>query len=211
MTFSEPSRDWQERQHQRLLQKDPVAFAEICEGALPHLISFLDRQFPQHEAHLREMVAIDCLMAYQRKPKTFDPKKLSLFAYLRMASRRDMLNAIDKERRRGRRLYDIDDPHVRVQLPEQDEPSREFDLTGWLAQRTDYSLQEILEKLSSELSVTDKQVLLLMLDNVRETQPYAEMMGITHLAVAEQRRVVKRAKDRVVKRLQRFGQRIGDN
>jgi RNA polymerase sigma-70 factor (ECF subfamily) len=211
MINSEPPRERQEQQHQRLLLQDPVAFAEICEGVLPHLVSFLGRQFPQYDAHLREMVAIDCLLAYRQKPDQFDPNKLSLFAYLRMAARRDMLNAIDKQQRRDRRLYDIEDPHVQLQLPEQGSPDEEIDLTGWLAQRTDYSLQEILEKLSAELSATDKQILLLMLDNVRETQRYAEVMAITHLEESEKRRVVKRAKDRIVKRLQRFGQTIEGN
>jgi DNA-directed RNA polymerase specialized sigma24 family protein len=211
MTYSEPPRERQEQQHQRLLLKDPVAFAEICEGVLPHLVSFLGHQFPQHDAHMCEMVAIDCLLAYQQKPDQFDPVKLSLFAYLRMAARRDMLNAIDKQQRRDRRLYDIEDPQVQSQLPEQGSPDEEFDLTGWLAQRTDYSLQEILEKLSADLSMTDKQVLMLMLDNVRETERYAQVMAITHLEELEQRQTVKRAKDRIVKKLQRFGQRIEGN
>jgi len=48
-----------------------------------------------------------------------------------------------------------------------------------------------------------QRVLALMIDDVRETSAYAEVLGITDLPVAEQRKHVKQVKDRLKKRLQR--------
>jgi hypothetical protein len=48
-----------------------------------------------------------------------------------------------------------------------------------------------------------------MLEGVRETRQFAQVMGISHLDEESQRVAVKKAKDRLGKQLQRFGRRIG--
>ncbi len=211
MTQSEPSRAWQEQQFRRILQDDPTAFSELCERALPHLVSFLRAQFPNNEAHLHEMMAIDCLLEFQGRPGQYDPGRLSLFAYLRMASRRDMLNAIDKKRRRDQRLFALDDPTVYLRLTEQDQVQETDDLQDWLQQHTDFSVAEILESLNEELTAEDRQILMLVIEGVRESKRFAETMEITHLSEQDQRREVKRAKDRLAKKLRRFGKRLNAN
>lgn len=211
MNQSEPSRAWQEQQFRRILEDDPTAFAELCERALPHLVSFLRAQFPNNEAHLHEMMAIDCLLQFQGKPKQYDPRRISLFAYLRMASRRDMLNAIDKKRRRDQRLFALDDPTVYLRLTEQEQMQERSELEEWLRQHTDLSITEILESLNEELTYADKEVLMLVLEGVRESKRFAQVMDITHLSEYEQRREVKRAKDRLAKKLRRFGKRLNEN
>ena len=211
MKSVEPPRSWQDQQHKRILQLDAIAFAEICEVALPHLVSFLQSRFPQYDAHLHETVSIDCLLGFQSKPKQYDPHLLSLFAYLRMAVRRDMLNAVDKKQRRERRLLDIDDPNIQSHLPEQDGVEDTFKLDEWLQQHTDLSRQEIFQALEHELSPLDQQILLLMLDGVRETDQYVVIMGISNLDTASQRREVKRTKDRLTKKIRRFGKQVGKN
>jgi hypothetical protein len=204
--LSEPSRAWQDQQHQRILRNDAIAFAELSELALPHLVSFLKATFPQSESALTEMVAIDCLLAYQARPNQYDPSQLTLFAYFRMAARRDVLNAIDKKTRHEQRLFDIDDPAIQSQLPEQDIIGETFD--EWLQDYTHLSRQEILDAFEAELEATDRQLLSLMLNGVRDTGAYAEVMGIADQTLSVQRREVKRAKDRLTKKLQRFGQRL---
>lgn len=208
MTQSEPSRTWQEQHHLRILQQDPIAFAELCERALPHLVSFLRAQFPQQETHMHEMMAIDCLLDFHGKPQQYDPGRLSLFAYLRMASRRDMLNAIDKKQRHEQRLSSLDDLTIDLQLTDQERPWEQSELDDWLRQHTDLSFAEILESLADSLTSTDKQVLLLVLDGERRSELFAEVLGISHLGIYEQRREVKRAKDRLAKKLRRFGERL---
>ena len=205
MSASEPSRHWQIQKHQQILQQDsPTAFAQLSEIALPHLIEFLQQEFRQVEAHLQETAAIDCLLTYHAAPAKYDPEKLTLFAYLRMAARHDLLNAIDQSNRQKRPLLDIDEPGIQAQLvTAPDSHSDPFHLDAWL-ENNDDSKQALLRQFEAELDTTDRQLFLLMLNGVRETEPYAEIMQLASWPVAEQRREVKRAKDRLTKSLTRF-------
>jgi RNA polymerase sigma factor (sigma-70 family) len=206
MPASEPSRHWQLQKHQQILNRDsPTAFAQLAELALPHLVTFLHAEFHQVELHLHETAVIDCLLNYQAAPEKYDPEKLSLFAYLRMAARHDLLNAIDRSNRRKRPLISIDEPAVQAQLISENWSDLEpFQLEEWLGDRSDSAQQMLLHRFESELGSTDRQLFLLMLNGVRETEPYAEIMQLTSLSLAEQRREVKRAKDRLTKKLSRF-------
>ena len=107
MALFEPPRSWQDDAHNRILRQDVTAFAELCEYALPFLVEFLQARFPNQDTFLHETASIDCLLNYQAKASHYDPGRISLFAFLRMAARRDMLNAIDKKKRRERRLTSI--------------------------------------------------------------------------------------------------------
>jgi RNA polymerase sigma-70 factor (ECF subfamily) len=209
MAAADPPRDWQDLIHQRVTQQDPTAFAELCEIALPHLIAFLEGLFADQSAHLRETVAIDLLLGYQSKPEQYDSRQLSLFAYLKMAARYDMLNQIDKQQRHARRLLSLADPAVELLLRDRNTLQESDELDEWLRQRTDRSFGEIVLALRAELEAVEEQVLMLMLDGVRDTATYAGVLGITHLDEVSQRREVKRTKDRILKRLQRLGRRIG--
>lgn len=208
MNIPEPSPTWQQQRHDRILQDDVTAFAELSEYALPHLIGFLQQLFPNQETHQHEIVAIDTLMTYLALPEKYKPEKLTLFAYLRMAARGDFLNAIDKETRREQRLHPIDDPSLQEQLPNLDLLTQTGKLDEWLETHTQLSRTELLQKLDDDLDKTDKEILLLMFDGVRDTTRYAEVLGISDLALPQQQAEVKRAKDRLQKRLQRFGKQI---
>jgi DNA-directed RNA polymerase specialized sigma24 family protein len=204
MRPSEPTRAWQDEHHQRVLVEDLTAFSELCECALPHLEEFLGMHFPKTPHHMRSTVVIDMLLDYQRRPRQYDPRKLSLFAYFRMAAKRDMINAIDRRRRQERRLIDIEEIVVEFR-----EWSRDLLIVGRDEELgAVVSFEDVLEALGDELSAVDEQILLLMLEGVRDGRRYAEVMQIAHLDVAAQRREVKRAKDRLTKKLQRFGKRL---
>lgn len=207
MAFFEPPRSWQDDVHRRILERDVTAFAELCEYALSFLVGFLQSRFPDQDSFLHETAAIDCLLNYQTKAGQYDPGKISLFAFLRMAARRDMLNAIDKKRRRERRLTDIS-PVLDLQVSEQDPVQEQMELDEWLQERTELSLTEILQMLDEELDEYEKRILLLMLDGVRDSTSYASALGLDDLNEVAQQQAVKRAKDRLVKKLRRFGERI---
>ncbi|MCB8945117.1 MAG: hypothetical protein H6658_15330 [Ardenticatenaceae bacterium] len=209
MNIVEPNRATQEQFYQRLLRNDPTVFAELCERALPHLTAFLREQFPQQEQHDAEMVAIDVLLQFRSEVAKYDAEKLSLFAYLRMAARGDMLNLIDKQRRRGERVVGLESTAVLHTIPDTGEMESHFELDLWLQEHTDLPRQEIYDRLAGELAAADKVILSLILEGVRATADYAAVMGIGHLSEPAQRREVKRAKDRILKQLRRFGQNIG--
>ncbi|MCA9873510.1 MAG: hypothetical protein KC441_07645 [Anaerolineales bacterium] len=208
MKLNEPSRKWQERQHHLVVHANATAFAELCETALPHLAQFLHLQFPQFEDSLHQMTAIDVLLAYHAQPDKYDPAKLSLFAYLRMAARRDFLNAIDKRQRYNRRLLNINDPGTQYLMPHQQSLEESFLVDEWLYQYTALTQEEFIEALNATLDEQDQKIFSLMLDGVRETSAYADVMGLLLESKQTQQREVKRAKDRVIKKLQRFGANV---
>lgn len=53
----------------------------------------------------------------------------------------------------------------------------------------------------------DRQLAELVVANERSTAPYARVLGVDGRSAEEQRRVVKQHKDRIKKRLRRFGER----
>jgi RNA polymerase sigma-70 factor (ECF subfamily) len=208
MPADDLSRQQQASFHRRIAAADPTAFAELCEIALPHLVAFLAQGFPGQDPHIRETVAIDILLDYRQRPEQFDPGRLSLLAYLRMAAKYDMLNQIRKNQRRERRLTPIDGENVELPTLEGNQYRREDDLQEWVQQFTDLSLREILVAVETQLKGPEAQVLAMMLKGIRSTSAYAEVLGITELDEPAQRREVKRIKDRIMKRLERLGKRI---
>jgi len=210
MIHSEPSEQWQYQQHHRILNGDVTAFAEMCEQALPHLVSFLRSQFPNADSHMHESAAIDCLLNYQSRPAQFDPDQLALFAYLRMSARGDLLNALDSQTREERRLLDIESDHVQERLSVEDGVTAVSEFDDWLQQHTQIPRKDILRALYAELDQTDRQILRLMLEGERDSKRFADVIGLADQDVIIQREAVKRAKDRIKKQLQRFGKRISD-
>ena len=205
MPASEPSRPWQIQKHQQILNQDsPTAFAQLSEIALPYLVASLQQEFRQVEPHLHETAAIDCLLTYYAAPEKYNPEKLSLFAYLRMAARHDLLNAIDRNNRQKRPLLSIDEPTIQSQLVESDVQVNSFSLDKWLGNDANSGRRTLLQNFEATLDSTDRQLFLLMLNGVRETEPYAEIMQLDMLPLTEQRSAVKRAKDRLTKKLSRF-------
>ena len=80
----------------------------------------------------------------------------------------------------------------------------------WLQENTSLSLSELLDDLNNFLDGNEKQVLLLMLDGIRETDRYAEVMQLERLDSESRRAEVKRAKDRLLKKLRRYGKSINN-
>jgi hypothetical protein len=204
----EPSREIQDRFHQRILENDVTAFAEFCEAVFPYLISYLRRSFPLVEEHMRETIAIDDLLAYKLEPQKYDPTKASLIGYLQMAARMDMLNAIDKEKRRQQHLSSFEEHLLQDRMLDEDLAANNSPFENWLQDYQQLSYSELLDGLDSFLNETEKKVLKLMLEGVRETDPYAETLELTHLDVKSRRKEVKRVKDRLIKKLRRYGKSI---
>lgn len=58
------------------------------------------------------------------------------------------------------------------------------------------------------LDAHDRELIELMAEGEHESERYARVLGVDHLDIAERRRRVKQAKDRVRRRLKRFGIRF---
>jgi RNA polymerase sigma factor (sigma-70 family) len=178
---------------------------------MPHLEAHLQLRFPLQDDHTRQSVIIDLLLSYNARPTVYDPNRLSLFSFLRMAARRDMLNALSKKRRHNRRVLgdDVIDKHP--WSSDENVMLARLALAEWLDEQTNLSFEQVIAELEARLTEEEKNILRLMLDGERSTAQFAEVMGISHLDEPVQRYRVKRMKDRIKKRLRRFGRAIGRN
>jgi|SRR3990172_6665826 len=199
-------RDFGEQLHQRLRQGDPAAPSEVILAYLEPLNRRLRQRFPwvQDETLIQDATT-DALFQYVQSPERFDPTKSSLSSYLTMAARGDLLNALARERRRSARqvpLETVAEAALAGNTLEEDESpgSAEEDRMA-ASQFMHHVLQQVPDP-------QDRELLKLMLAGERKTIRYAGLLQIEHRSEAEQRRIVKRHKDRLKKRLQRLGVRL---
>jgi len=192
--------------HRRLLDGDSTASAETAELLLPFVVRSLQSRHPSlDDPHLAETAADDAVLNYLRRPEQYNPSLLPLDRYLIMSARGDLLNLLRKERSAG--------PPQEVEVVELDHPDREYgadvvddsqgveDQVLILASPIWPLLEELLP------NSADREMALLLLENVRDTAEYARVLGVDGLTKEEQEAAVKRHKDRIRKVLRRHARR----
>lgn len=189
--------------HARLLAGDPVATDRMVSECLRPVERILARR---HMALPREAVtdaACDALLAYFRSPERFDPSRGHLLSYLVAIGDfrlRDWLRA--QMRRDSREI------HVGG--------TEELALFETNIQRSSYhhdtkvpgnsdSVSPEMEMLVRDIlpNERDRRVLALIVDGRTEVDAYAAALGILESPAEERRILVKRHRDRILKRLQR--------
>lgn len=192
--------------HARLLQRDPTATADLAVIYLESLCDWLARAFRHVDCDLLETVATDLILALAVKPEQYDPDRLDLAAYLRMAARGDVSNALQREGRRAARLVSLEavelSPWARNNLVEG--PADPADLVAE-AEAID---PETIASIRPHFDDTEWEVVQLMLEGERRTAVYVPILGLGHLSTAEQERIVKQTKDRLGKRLRRLAPKV---
>jgi RNA polymerase sigma-70 factor (ECF subfamily) len=196
--------------HQRLLQDDPLAPAELAEEFLEELVRRLRARVTWilDDALLLDAAA-DALLSYAQQPDKFDPTKSGLMTYLTMSAYGDLLNMLSRESRRRQREVSFED--VEHRLPSrnnivEDVEEEAFQRHGILTLEEKSAL---LGRIAKEFpDPRDRQILSLMLAGERRTTVYSQVLGVQALGQKEQQRIVKRHKDRINKRLQRLGGKL---
>jgi RNA polymerase sigma-70 factor (ECF subfamily) len=184
--------------HRRLLDGDRVASEELVEVLLGHLVNEMTRKFRRTDVHLLSDGVTDALLEYCLKPRAFDAGRgVPLDRFLAKAAWRNIANSLRGERRRQIR--------ERKSLQLSDEKVVELQPTmGNPIQNEPENLQQQLDEIRRSLeNPTDGEILDLRVMGERRTEPFAKVMGISHLPIDQQRREVKRAKDRIDKVLRR--------
>lgn len=207
------SPDFARRIHERLLSGDPVASAELAQAYLDPLVRHLRFRHPEvrDEALLWD-AATDAVLNYADNPSGFDPERLGLFGYLKMSSNGDLLNALEKERRRRASERSANLKAVELEPGDGKELQRDEGIESFEkgSEQDKERSREIMDRVYGALpDPTDQRILELMMDEVRETEAFAEVLGIRDRDETEQRKTVKRYKDRIKKRVQRLGLTLG--
>lgn len=173
------------------LPGDAAATEEFAVAVIEPLQADLARQF--RHTHRDDIgTAADWAVAwFVRNSSSFDPGKGPLPAFLRLIARRDLVNALNRDRRKN--LGRIPWAAVEHDLPARNEPEDAFTLADFPAVRA------VIEELTDE----ERLVLELYLDGERATAVFAVAMKVTDLPAGVQAAVVKREKDRLIARLKR--------
>lgn len=189
--------------HDALLAGDVTASERLAEALLPAL----QRRFAgrrELDPHETNSLIGRSIAAYVAGPGKYDPDRAPLLAYLYRDIDGDIRNEIAKLARRPETPREDERLEVRASggNPEED-VLHQLDPLDLPRETVEAALHEF-EALSEE----ERQFLRLRADGVRATHVYAEGLGIAHLPDAQQRRAVKRAKDRLDKRLERIRDRL---
>jgi hypothetical protein len=190
--------------HRRLEAGDPTASADVCRAYLDVLLGWLEREYPRVDADLRASAAHDALLAYAQRPGGYRPEVGDLGLYLRMAARGKLSRLLRREGRARRLIFSIFDVELRREegnlfgreqepavVMEREEEARERG--AWLAEAR------------RGLPPEEQRVLDLLLAGERRLRVFSEALGLQGEPLPEQEREVKRAKDRIKKRLRRRG------
>ena len=193
--------------HRRLVERDPTAPADLAVEFLQTLIDWLAEHNRSVHPDLVGEAAEEAILALIRNPLSYRPEDSPLERYLRMSARGDLKNLLHREtthRARTARLEvvelsDVDGKY----LGREDDPALRL-----IAEEEAADLREAVpETVRAGLTAVEARVLELMLQRERRTAIYAEVCGVADRPIPEQRRLVKRIKDRLQKRLERGGGR----
>ena len=192
--------------HERLVAGDPTAPADLASTYLDRLIGWLFRHNPGVDPHICATAAEDALLALIKSPASYRREKQSLEGYLRMSASGDLKNLLRSERRHARRRTTLEAVELSLAAGKYlwDEDSDPARIIG---QADDERQSPLLSGVQETLTREESQVLELMLEGERRTEVYAAVLGLTNRPILEQRREVKRVKDRLKKRLERAGGR----
>ena len=198
---AEPSTEDALRLYRRLLERDAVASAEFATAFLKPLIAWLQTMRPGVDPMACEEAAGEAIIGFITHPTSYDPERLEVLAYLRMAARRDLLNLLRKERRHqlNRRDFRVVEhgPEDGKYLGREDDPSLPLQIEEARQH------QALPDELGQELTDMERRFVELMQQGERRTSAFAVVLGVAHLSAGEQRREVKRVKDRLKKRMER--------
>jgi RNA polymerase sigma-70 factor (ECF subfamily) len=186
--------------HRRLCEGDRTASEELAELLLGPLIEALSHRFPDTDEQTIWDGVVDAFLDYAARPCQFNVGRgVPLDGFLRMASRRNVTNALRGEaRRRVRQATAAADYLAVVEL----DPTAENLLQQEEARRLQRQQEDWMKHLRD---LKDQQIWAMRLRGERRTEAFAEVLGISHLPIEAQRREVKRVKDRIDKVLRRHG------
>ncbi|HEX2914055.1 MAG TPA: hypothetical protein VH186_24845 [Chloroflexia bacterium] len=195
--------------HQRLLENDPVVTVEIAETYLPLLLKHLQRKYPKVDQDLLSDAATEAYFNYTNNPQSFKPELNTgnLLEYLKMSANGDVKNALARLKREQRQYIPPDEVELSLVAGN---INIEEEIIG--REEVTSRLIEFKQRLSGEFELItdnelDRKLLALMELKERRTAEYARLLGIEHLSLSEQQKIVKRHKDRLNLRRKRQQQR----
>ncbi len=187
--------------HERALAGSRIVSAVLFEQVYPALLPDLCRRYLALHDHEVSDYLMEVIFSYEAHPQQYNPDKLMLDRYIAMAVRGDIKNALHARQKQP--LPVSFDPVVHERdfrnSRRATDTTEESDAAHELSEEFMQKLRELFP------DERDRKVIELILDGVRETERFSEVLGIDTLDIETQRRRVKQVKDRIRIRMRRLG------
>lgn len=191
--------------HERILARnDPLVWDQLATWLYPILVQDLRKRVHQGTDPVFVEASVgEAFLDYCRNPELYNPQLNSLRSFLLMAAERDLKNALALERRQTQyqvslvssygtnEEQDIIDESQNLEAHIQGEELREYVLTTF----TD---------------PVDRSIAELILDGIRSSEPYINLLGLDGLSRSEQVKQVKNHKERIKRHLRRIGEHFDE-
>lgn len=193
--------------HQRLVARnDPTAPDELARWLYFDLIRDLraKEHYSVRDEVIEEAVG-NAILKYCQRPAMYNVELASLRGFLLMAAHGDVLNALARERRQ----YQQQVHHVSVFDDDEErdiiDESQDLELYAW----TQELREQVLQAFSHPI---DRAIAEFMMDRVRGTEPYIELLKsqLDGLPKREQVKRVTRHKKRIAWHLRHIGEQYND-
>ena len=193
--------------HQRILNGDPSAGAELFEEMLAHVEAYLVKRYshPLDRLTLSD-IATDALIAYINAPERFNPSKAGLSRYLTLIAEGNAKDALRRLSRRPQHFEEfVENLHSQANntLEAQGTP-------GPPSLERLIDAMSILERHQSDICSDpgDAEVLELMLKGEKDMSAFVHALGLSEHAGADSRKSVVRKKDKIKRRLRRLKEKL---
>jgi hypothetical protein len=200
-----PTEEWFSQIHKRLLAKDPIAPADLAENVLDGLINKLSSKYYYlNDPDIIVDSVSDALLSYIKNPEQFKPSKRGLLGYLQMAAEGDLKNALSKASRRHKKECVTDDVELTL-LGGNISLRKGYDQNETFLSDDEYKLEKLYGTIGTLFKdPKDLQMAELILKGERFTASFAKVLGLEKESITVQKCEVKRNKDRIKKRIERY-------
>jgi RNA polymerase sigma-70 factor (ECF subfamily) len=193
-----PNSEAESTLHQRILASDPVGPADLFAHFVEPLMSALRHDLRCDSENARDS-SIDALFDYLRSPTAYDPNRGRLCTFLTQIAKHKAVDRIRSRSAEVRREQEFSS-FVEVRESAPNEKMERSVEAGKLWGK----IEQVVE------NEQDRLALALILDGERSTEALAEALGIEATTALERQRAVKRHRDRLMKILERLGEKLRD-
>jgi hypothetical protein len=187
--------------HELTLNGEETAFSKLFSLYSENIFISLKKLYPvvarKDDAIIMEAVS-DGFFGYYKNPSTFNPQVSTLNKFLHLACERDLINILDKEERKIKkmRFVEVADDFWNRKITEEENPET-------ILLNKEYERNESHELKLLLKNDLDVELAKLIQNGERKTEIFSQVLKIETLSFVEQQKIVKQNKDRIKVALKR--------
>ncbi len=187
--------------HQRLLERDPLAYGEVFSMYMERLATKLKDL--GYDVDVARDAALDAVEAYRKKPERYDPRKVHVFTYIMGVAKHKAVDRWRSIQAQGQREKKQGDVELLRRTPKDSMEQMET----YVRVR---QLVDLLEE-GGRLNERDRAILRLFLIGEGSTEEMAKVLSLPPMSKEDRQLEAKRHRDRLMKLLERFGKEDSDD